>query len=189
MRCMLHMLQRMANRAQNLKVFQCVIASIAVFMVYTQYFWLCIIPAPFALNQHFSRLHRFANRVKCWRPNFFAGLVNAGFRAKLSFARRRVPKRFVAVLTNVFYRAFTRHAFVVARPTTVFSFVCSASYVRKSFTALFAVSLVLYARCARLARSAAKKCRVFSVVGYGKNCATVRATFLNSFARSHHASC
>ena len=181
------MLQRMANRAQNLKVFQRIVVPISVFMMHAQYFWLCIVTAPLAFCQHLPRLHSFTHCAKSRRPSFFFGFVNTNPRAKLSLARRRSPKFLATMLAHIFDRPFARHAFVVARGTAILSLVRTTGYVRKFTAALLAICFVLNARSQRLTRPTAKNSRVFSVIGHGKNCATVRTTFFNSFVRSHHA--
>lgn len=183
------MFQRMTDRAQNLKIFEVIVVSIAVFVMNTKYFWLRIIPATFAFNKHLPRHHSFTNSAKNWRPRFFFNFINARFRTKFSFARRRRAKFLLAMLARIFNRAFSRHAFIVASIAAIFSLVSAACYVRKTVAALFAISSMRHPRRQCLTRPTAIHSGIFSVVGHGKNCATVRATFFNSFARSHHASC
>ena len=177
----------MTNRAQNLKIFEVVIVPIAVFVMYAKYFWFRIIAATFAFDKHLPCHHSFTNSAKNRRPRFFFSLVNAGFRAKFSLARRRRAKFLFAVLARMLDRTFPRHAFVATSVATIFSFVSPASNVRKFTPALFAVCFMLNPRRKRLTRPTAIDGSVFSVVGYSKNCATVRARFFNSFARSYHA--
>lgn len=181
------MLQRMTNRAQNLKIFEAIVVSIAVFVMNTKYFWLRGIPATFASSKQLPCRHSFTNSAKNWRPRFFFNLVNAGFRTEFSFARRRRAKFLSAVLARMFDRTFSRHAFVATSIAAIFSFVSPTSNVRKFTSAFFAVCFMLHPRRKRLTRPTAIDGSVFSVVGYSKNCATVRARFFNSFARSYHA--
>ena len=181
------MFRRMTDRAQNLKIFEAIVVSIAVFVMNTKYFWFRVVPATFAFNKHLPCYHRLTNGAKNWVPRFFFSFVNARPRAKFSLGRRRRAEFLTAMLTGMLHRTFARHAFVVANFTAIFGLVSSTSDMRKLIAALFAVSFVPHSRRQRLTRPTAIDGGIFSVVGYSKNCATVRALFINSFARSYHA--
>lgn len=163
MRSVFHMLNRMAVRAQHLKVATVVVFAVTVFVMHAKDFWVRVISALLTRQQQSSCGHLLAHGSKRRLPLIFRRLVDACFRAVLSVVGRRVQKFDAAVHTCVLYGAFSPHSFVVALRRTVFGLVGAASDVAKHCSTLFTGRSGLHSGRKRKTLSATVDCGVFSV--------------------------
>jgi hypothetical protein len=182
---MSRMFKRMTIWAQNLKIFWCIVVSIAVFMVNAKNFRLYTVSAPLTVGNQISSRHSFAYSCILRSPHQLMRSIHARFRTVFSFVRWRIQKICAAMLTRILFCASVYLRFVIAFSATIFSLVSSASYVRKLRSASFAVCGNLHSgrKCHTL--TPAIFSRIFSVVRYGK----VRTTMLTCFIHPNTDSC
>jgi hypothetical protein len=163
MRSVFHMLNRMAVRAQHLKVATVVVFAVTVFVMHTKDFWVRVISALLTRQQQPSCGHFLAHGSKRGLPLIFRRLVDACFRTVLSVVGRRTQKFDSAMHACVLYGAFSPHGFVVTLRRTVLGLVGAASDVAKHCSALFAGRSSLHSGSECKTLSATVDCGVFSV--------------------------
>lgn len=179
----LHMLKRVAVRAENLKIAHIIIFCISIFMVNAKYFFLRIITAPFALIYHASCKHIFSNRLKHRKPYFLFWLINASYAAILPCLRWACEKLFPAMVTIARNGPFRLLRFCVACFATVLSFVGSRRNVRELIPTYSTVCSNLNASCQSLAGSRTILEAIESVLWYINNVSAVPARHMLSSAR------
>lgn len=116
---------RMTHWTKNHQIFLCIIFSIMINMMNTQYFFNFVISTFFTFFNHPLFNHFFSNSGIFWMPTRSFRFSCAFNGTKFPNFTRRVKKNFTTIKTSKFFCSFINLRSVITQSRTIFCFITS----------------------------------------------------------------
>lgn len=156
----------MTVRTQDHKIFQCIILSVSILVMYSKDVIAFIIVTNFTSFDFSSNLQRFSYSAKRRVPYFLPNFIHTCFRTIFSFLRRRTFEFFFTMSTFIDNSTIQMLSFVIALSRAIFRFVTSRRNVFKFYCTNFAYLFYFLSDMQALTASRAKFCFIKTIKRY-----------------------